>query len=63
MREIDDEKAVFTPVQRLQLLDGGSATELPDICFNLNAMTRVEFGGRKDGELKEFTLTVNVITG
>ncbi|MGH7743974.1 MAG: hypothetical protein ACREQ5_04030 [Candidatus Dormibacteria bacterium] len=61
--EVTDDKVVFVPVQRLHLLEKGTMTELCDITVNLAAKLKKDMGQIKVGDVKEFRLTVNVITG
>jgi hypothetical protein len=61
--EVSDGKVVFVPVQRLHLLEKGAVTELCNFTFNLDAKLRRDMGEIKVGDVKEFQLTVNVITG
>jgi hypothetical protein len=64
MTKIDENRVSFAPVQRVQRLDGGGMTELVDLEIILhNDKLRQDFGGMKIGDQKEFTLTVNVLTG
>ena len=58
-----DSRMSFAPVQRVHRLDTGELTELVDIHFNLNEQLRQDFGGMKVGDEKEFSMTVQVITG
>jgi len=57
------ERILFSPVQRVHRLDTGELTELVDIHFNLNDNLRRDFGGMEIGDEKEFSLTVQVLTG
>jgi len=61
--EVTDDKIVFVPVQKLHLLDKGAVTELCNFTLNLDAKMKKDFGPIKVGDVKEFRLTVNVITG
>jgi hypothetical protein len=61
--EVSENKVTFVPVQRLHLLDQGAMTELCDITLNLDAKMNADMGQIKVGDVKEFRLTVNVITG
>jgi hypothetical protein len=61
--EVSDDKVIFVPVQRLHLLDEGAMTELCDFTFNLDARMKSDMGQIKVGDVKEFRLTVNMITG
>jgi len=61
--EVTDDKVVFVPIQRLHLLEKGTMTELCDFTFNLDAKLKKDMGEIKVGDVKEFRLTVNVITG
>lgn len=54
---------LFAPVQRVQQLDTGELTELPDINLNLSDKLRQNFSEMKIGDEKEFSLTVRVLTG
>jgi hypothetical protein len=58
-----NERILFAPVQRVHRLDTGALTELVDIHFNLNDNLRRDFGDMKIGDEKEFSLTVQVLTG
>ncbi len=58
-----DSRMSFAPIQRVHRLDTGELTELMDIHFNLNDKLRHDFGGMKVGDEKEFSMTVQVITG
>ena len=53
----------FAPVQRVQRLDTGALTELLDIHFNLDDKLKQDFGDMEVGDEKEFSLTVQVLTG
>jgi hypothetical protein len=57
--EVTDDKAVFVPVQRLHLLEKGAMTELCDFTLKLKR----DMGQIKVGDVKEFRITVSVITG
>lgn len=61
--EISDERLVFVPVKKLHLLEHGAVTELFNVTVNLDAKMKENMGEIKVGDLKEFQLTVNVLTG
>jgi len=61
--EVSDQKVVFVPVQKLHLLEQGAVTELCNFTVNLNEKLKNDMGEIKVGDLKEFQLTVSVITG
>ena len=61
--EVSDENVVFVPVQKLHPLEQGSVTELCNFTVKLNARLKNGLGEIKVGDLKEFQLTVNVLTG
>ncbi len=58
-----DRRMSFEPIQRVHRMDTGELTELVDIHFNLNDKLRQDFGGMGVGDEKEFSMTVQVITG
>jgi hypothetical protein len=58
-----DSRMSFAPVQRVHRLETGELTELVDIHFNLDDKLRQDFGGMRVGDEKEFSRTVQVITG
>jgi hypothetical protein len=62
-RKDGDDRISFAPVQRVHRLDAGDLTELVDIHFKLNDKLRQDFGDMKIGDEKEFSLTVQVLTG
>jgi hypothetical protein len=61
--EVSDEKVVFVPVQKLHLLEQGAMTELCNFTVKLDARLKNDIGEIKVGDLKEFQLTVNLVTG
>jgi hypothetical protein len=61
--EVSNEQVVFVPVQKLHLVEKGAVTELCNFTFNLDAKLKKDMGEIKVGDVKEFRLTVNVITG
>jgi len=61
--EVGDGRVVFVPVQKLHLLEQGAVTELCNFTVNLDEKLQKDFGQIKAGDLKDFQLTVNVLTG
>lgn len=61
--EVSSDKVVFVPVQQLHLLEKGAVTELGNFTFKLDANLKKTMGEIKVGDVKEFRLTANVITG
>lgn len=61
--EVSDRRVVFVPVQKLHLLEQGAVTELCKFTVKLDARLKNDMGEIKVGDLKEFQLTVNVLTG
>jgi hypothetical protein len=61
--EVSAQKILFVPVRRQHLLDDGIITDLLDFGINLNDEQRKALGEMFVGDVKEFTLTVTVLTG
>jgi hypothetical protein len=61
--EVTDDKAVFAPMQKLHLLEGGAMTELCNVTVKLDAQIKSDMGQIKVGDVKEFRLTVTIIVG
>lgn len=58
-----DSRMSFAPTHRVHQLDTGELTELVDIHLILNDKLKQDFGGMNVGDEKEFSMTVQVITG
>lgn len=56
-------KYSFEPVQRQLPLGDGRTTELVDISINLNDEIRRNLGPMKVGDIKDFTLEVQILAG
>jgi hypothetical protein len=56
-------KYSFEPVQRQHPLGDGRSTELVDISINLNDEIRKNLGPMKVGDVKDFTLEIQVLAG
>jgi hypothetical protein len=61
--EVGVEKVLLKPFQRVHLIEECATTELPDITVNLNDKIKQSMGEMKVGDLKEFSLTITVLTG
>jgi hypothetical protein len=62
--ETEENRISFTPLQRVQRLEGGGLTELVDLHLSLHdEKLKADFGGMKIGDEKEFTVGITVVTG
>lgn len=60
---VSQERLSFEPVERRHLFDDGTTTELVNISVNLNDEIRKSMGSVNVGDVKDFTLNVQILAG